>query len=205
MTEQRTEEWFAKRAGKFTGSRFSDLMTKGRGGKDSATKTALLIQLAIERITGIVIDGGSSAAMRRGTKLEEEAITAYEMKTGLIVSPVGFIEHPRIAMTGASPDGAIGDDGLLEIKCPSSMEKHYGAFFGEHADEYAWQVQGELFASGRAWVDIASYHPDFPPGTEIAITRVTPNIDAHATLAGAIALAEREVQAIMQTLLEQAR
>lgn len=203
MTEQRTEEWFAKRAGKFTGSRFAALMAKGRGGQPSATRANLLVQLAVERITGQCAEGYSNAAMRRGTELEPEALLAYEMHTGQIVTPIDFVDHPRIPMVGVSPDGLVGGDGLVEIKCPDAMARHYGALLsGDHADEYRWQIQGQLWVTGRAWCDAVSFDPRFPAGKQLAITRVLPSTDDFAALAAAVALAEREVVEIVNQLGE---
>lgn len=200
MSAQRTPEWFARRAGRFTGSRFGDLMAVTKSGP-SASRRNLLATLAVERLTGQCVETYCNAAMERGIALEEEARQAYEAHIGALCVEVDFIDHPTVTMCGVSPDGLVGDDGLVEIKCPASMAKHLDALrSGAHADEYAWQIQGQLWVTGRAWCDAVSYDPRFPENLRLAVTRVQRDEIAIKKLADACATAETELAAMVAEL-----
>lgn len=200
MIAQGTVEWFALRAGRFTGSRFADLMARTKSGP-SASRANLLATLAVERLTGMCVETYSNAAMQRGTELEPEARAAYESHIGDLVQEVAWIPHPTLDYVGISPDGLVGDAGLVEIKCPSAMAKHLEALrSGSHAVEYKWQLQGQLWVTGRQWVDAASYDPRWPEGLRLAITRVDRDEAAIAELESACKAAEVELLAIVEEL-----
>ena len=200
MIIQGTVEWFTLRAGKFTGSRFSDLMARTKSGP-STSRANLLATLAVERLTGMCVETYSNAAMQRGTELEPEARAAYEAHIGDLVQEVAWIPHPTLDYVGISPDGLVGEDGLCEFKCPSAMAKHLEALrSGSHAVEYRWQLQGQLWVTGRQWVDAVSYDPRFPEGLRLAITRVTRDETAIAELESACKVAEAELQAMVEEL-----
>lgn len=197
---QETAEWMAKRAGKFTASRASDLMAKTRTGP-AASRAALLTLLAVERLTGECVPTYSNGAMQRGVELEAEARDAYAFARMAVVDQAGFITYPDLPNTGCSPDGLIDDDGLLEIKCPANMSKHLEALrTGEHAREYRWQLQHQLMATGRQWVDAVSYDPRFPEHLQLAIKRVHRDEDAIAELRAEIRRADAEVAAMVAEL-----
>ena len=200
MIEQRSPEWFAMRAGKFTGSRFSDLMATTRTGP-AASRGNLLTLLAVERLTGQCVETYTNAAMQRGTELEGEARDAYAFERGVVVTEAAFIEHPELPNVGVSPDGLVGDDGMVEVKVPSSMAKHLEALrTGAHAVEYRWQLQGQLWVARRQWVDAVSYDPRFPGSLNLAITRVERDERAHSDLHAACVAAEAEVCAMVEEL-----
>ena len=202
MIAQGTAEWFALRAGKFTGSRFADLMARTKSGT-SASRANLIATLAVERLAGMCVETYSNAAMQRGTELEPEARAAYEAHIGGLVQEVAWIPHPDLDYVGISPDALVGDDGLAEFKCPSSMAKHLDALrSGSHAVEYRWQLIGQLWVTGRQWVDAVSYDPRFPEGLQLAITRVMRDEPAIAELERACVEAETEVCAIVSQLTE---
>lgn len=197
---QESADWMAARAGCFTASRASDLMAKTRSGP-SASRGNLLTLLAVERLTGQCVETYRNAAMDRGIELEAEARDMYAFDRGVVVEEAGFIPHPMVPRCGCSPDGLIGDDGLLEIKCPASMAKHLDALrTGAHAVEYRWQLQHQLYVTGRKWVDVASYDPRFPDGLQLAVTRVTRDEAAIAELAAEIRKADAEVEAMVAEL-----
>lgn len=197
---QESPDWKVKRAGCFTASRASALMAQGRGGQPSATRGRLLVTLALERVMG-PLETYRNAAMERGTELEGEARDAYGFMAGVAVDEADFIPHPEVPMCGCSPDGLLGDDGVLEIKCPDNPEKHLEALRnGAHAKEYHWQVQHQLFVTGRKWADIVSYDPRFPERLQLAAVRVERDEAAINQLASAIDLAESEVAAIVAEL-----
>lgn len=120
MTEQRTPEWFAERLGKITASRIADVVGKTKSGGYGAARKNYLAELLCQRLTGRQEDKFTSAAMQHGTDTEPAARAMYMLETGADVSETGFIPHPSIAMSGASPDGLVGTDGLIEIKCPNT-------------------------------------------------------------------------------------
>ena len=197
---QRDEAWFAMRCGKFTGSRFADLMAVTKGGP-SASRRNLLATLAVERLTGKCVETYQNGAMLRGIELEEAGRQAYEAKAGMLCVEVDFIPHPTLPYVGVSPDGLVGDTGMVEIKCPNAA-KHIDALrTGAHAQEYAWQLQGQLWVAEREWVDATSYHPDFPPHLALAITRVMRDDIAIKKLEQACIEAEAEVCELVNELL----
>lgn len=202
--EQRSDSWFAMRAGKITGSRFKDLMATTRSGA-SASRGNLIAQLAVERITGQCVPTYCNAAMQRGTDLEPEARSAYEAHAGVLVEEVAFITHPDYPNVGVSPDGLVGDEGMVELKCPDSMAKHLDAIrHGSHADEYRWQLQGQLWVAQRKWVDAASYDPRYPENLRLAVVRVEADAKAHQELAAEVEAAEQEIQTIVNDLIRRA-
>src|SRR5262245_17528081 len=115
MTEQRSPEWLMARVGKVTASRVGDLMARTRNGW-AASRSTYQIELIVERLSGQPADKYISQAMAWGTETEPFAKEAYAKKTGLQIVECGFIPHPKIKMSGASPDGLIGDLGLIEVK-----------------------------------------------------------------------------------------
>lgn len=200
MEAQRTPEWYAERCGRFTASRASDLMARTKTGP-SASRATLLTELAIERLTGQPTPSYTNAAMQRGIELEDEARDAYAFAKLCAVEQVAFIVADGLPNTGCSPDGLVGDEGMVEVKCPTNMAKHLDALrAGAHAVEYRWQLQHQLMVTGRAWNDAVSYHPAFPEGLQLAITRVPRDEAAIAELRAAIVQADAEVDAIVAEL-----
>lgn len=151
--EQKSDEWFAIRLGKVTASVFSNA-TAGGAGK---TKTTLMRKLIAERLTDLPEESYTNSAMDWGTETEPLAREYYEQINGCIVKEVGFVELN--ADIGASPDGLVGEDGLLEIKCPNSST-HIGYLLdNKMPTTYVKQVQGQMWVTGRKWTDFVSYDP----------------------------------------------
>lgn len=170
--EQRTEEWHQARLGRVTASKIADVMAAGRGGKPSATRANYRAQLVVERLTGTPSEGFTSAAMQHGTETEPQARATYTLMTFRSVEEVGFVPHPSIEMAGASPDGLIGDDGLIEIKCPNSAT-HIATLRGASIDDkYMKQMQFQMACTGRAWCDFVSFDPRLPDEMQMHIRRV---------------------------------
>ncbi|MBO2923982.1 lambda exonuclease family protein [Pseudomonas asiatica] len=162
--EQRSAEWFAARLGCVTASRVKDVMASGRGGAPSATRKNYMMELLCERLTGQ--SGGAdlsrNASVQRGVELEPFACMAYEADKGLIVVETGLVMHPTISGFGASPDGLVGDDGVLEIKCPNTAT-HIATMQSErHDPQYEWQMLAQMACTGRAWADFVSYDDRLP-------------------------------------------
>ena len=151
--EQNSDEWMALRCGKFTASMFKDLFAK----ETTQTYQDAIYKIVFERLTGEVPESFSNDWMQRGHELEQEASDWYSLTTGYEVLNGGFFKLSD--WIGASPDGLIGEDGLIEIKCPK-----YSTMINYLLDQrvpkiYEWQVQGQLYVTGRAWCDFICYHP----------------------------------------------
>ena len=158
--EQRSQEWYQARTGIPTASSFKKIVdTKGNPSKQ---RTAYMYQLAGERVVGCQDDGYQNGAMQRGVELEPEAREFYCLKTGLQVEEVGFVRNDDLPV-GASPDGLVGEDGLLEIKCPTLPVMVSYLIKGTLPSEYFQQVQGQLYVTDRKWCDFLAYYPSMRP------------------------------------------
>jgi putative phage-type endonuclease len=166
--EQRTPDWIAARRGLCTGSRVKELF----GTK--AARTTYMHQLVAERMTDVAAEFFVNDAMKHGTEQEPFAREEYEAKTGEIVSEVGFVLHPTIEFFGASPDGLIGDDGLIEIKCPTTVKYVSWVIDNEIPKEHKPQMIAQLVCTGRKWCDFVAYDPRIKVGPKIWIKRFTP-------------------------------
>lgn len=171
MIVQGSPEWFAARLGKVTASRVADVIAKTKTGP-AATRTNYAAQLICERLTGSVEPTFSNAAMQWGTDQEPFAREAYEYRTGTFVDQVAFIDHPRISMAGASPDGLVGLDGMVEIKCPNTATHLDTLDSGAPAKKYVTQMQWQMACTGRAWCDFASFDPRLPEELRLFVVRV---------------------------------
>ena len=169
--EQRSDEWFSARLSKVTASRINDVMSTLKSGGESASRKNYRAQLVVERLTGQKAESYTNEAMRRGTDQEPFARQAYEFFTGNDVKEVGFIDHPSIEMSGASPDGLIGSDGMLEIKCPNTATHidwlRAGTVPAEHIKQMQWQME----CARRNWCDFVSYDPRLPVDLQIFTVR----------------------------------
>lgn len=169
--EQRTEEWFAARLGKVTASKVSDVMAKTKSGY-GASRATYMSQLLVERLTKTRAEGFTSAAMQWGTDTEPKARTAYEFITDMNVVEVGFVNHPFIEMSGASPDGLVDDLGMLEIKCPNTST-HVQTLLDEKIPKrYVDQMQWQMACAEREWCDFVSFDPRLPDGNDFFCTRL---------------------------------
>lgn len=168
--EQRSPDWYAARLGKVTASRIACVMARTRTGY-SATRDSYMAELICERLTGVPAENYVSAAMQHGIDTEDAAKAAYCFEHGSI-EDCGFFDHPSIHMSGASPDGLIGDDGLVEIKCPS-LSTHLATLLDETIDgKYHLQMQFQLATTGRTWCDFVSFDPRWQPSAQLWVKRV---------------------------------
>lgn len=169
--EQRSVEWFAARCGKATASRIADVVARTKSGW-GASRANYAAQLVTERLTGMAEEGFSNTAMQWGTEKEPDARDAYSFRCGEDVAECSFFDHPAIIMSGASPDGLIGDDGLLEIKCPTSAT-HISTLLGQSVpSKYNTQIQWQIACTGRSWCDFVSYDPRLPESMRLFVQRV---------------------------------
>lgn len=166
---QRTDDWYAVRCGKITASRIKELTAKPKTGQKL---NAVLLQLLSERLTGQWTQTPISHEMQWGIDNEERAKMTYELTMFCTVADAGFIPHPSIPMSGASPDGLVGDDGLIEIKCPKSTTHLNTLLMGEVPSEYLPQMMWQMACTGRKWCDFVSFDPRLPEHLQIKIIRV---------------------------------
>ena len=168
---QGTAEWFSHRLGKVTASRVADVIAKTKRGY-SASRANYMAELICERLTGAKGESYQNAAMVWGTETEPKARSAYEAETGFLVTGVGFVSHPTITMAGASPDGLVGQDGLVEIKCPNTAT-HIDTVLSEAVPaKYIAQMQWQMACTERNWCDFISYDPRVPEAIQLWTKRV---------------------------------
>lgn len=192
MMEQRSPEWVAARLGKVTASRVADLMAKTKTGP-SASRQNYMADLIVERLTGEQAEHFQSAAMVWGTEIEPLAREAYSFITAQDVTETGFVLHPSIADFGASPDGLVGEDGLVEIKCPATAT-HIETLLTETVPaKYITQMQAQMACTGRAWCDFVSFDPRMPGDMQLWVKRVPCDPEFMSAMEG-------EVQAFLAEL-----
>ena len=169
--EQRTDSWFAARAGKVTASAIYKVMARTKTGW-GADRANYMAQLVSERLTGRPADSFSNSAMQWGIDTEPQARAMYELETGQGVIECGFFDHPKIAMSGASPDGLVGTNGLIEIKCPNTAT-HIATLRGAEIEgKYIKQMQWQMACTGTAWCDFVSFDPRLPDEMQMHVRRV---------------------------------
>jgi putative phage-type endonuclease len=171
MMEQGTDEWFTIRIGKVTASRVADVIAKTKTGY-SASRDNYMAQLVCERLTNQKGESFSNAAMQHGTDTEPLARAAYEAFQDILVDEVGFVPHPSIIMAGASPDGLVGDDGLLEIKCPNTATHIETLLSQSVPGKYNTQMQFQMACTGRQWCDFVSFDNRLPNELQLFVKRV---------------------------------
>ena len=166
---QRNEGWFADRCGKVTASRVKDIAAKPKTGRAFNDMTLTILN---ERLTGAIEETPVSSAMQWGIDQEPHAIAAYENATGNFVIGTGLIDHPEIEMSGASPDGLVGRNGQIEVKCPTNKTHINTLFTKEVPKEYLPQITWQLACTKREWCDFVSYCPLLPKHLQIIVIRV---------------------------------
>lgn len=169
--EQRTPEWYTMRNGMVTGSRVCDVVAKLKKGGYAACRHNYLMEVAVSRLTGLAPDHFVTPAMQWGIDNEQFARAAYEMERDCMVEPVGFAMHPRIDWFGASPDGLVGKDGVLELKCPTSDTHLSYIMAGTVPEDYAPQMLAEMACTERTWCDFASFDPRMPQHLRLFVRR----------------------------------
>ena len=156
--EQGSAEWLSMRLRKVTASRVKDVLTKGRGNSQSKTAESYMMELIAEKLTGKSKPFFENAAMKWGTETEPQARSMYSVNNKFaVVKEVAFVEHNEFV--GISPDGLIGDDGLLEIKCPNTTTQLKRALSDDYSADYKSQIQMQLWVTERQWCDFVSFDP----------------------------------------------
>ena len=168
---QRSPEWFAARLGKATASRISDIIAKTKTGW-GASRANYAAELIAERLTGKNAESYINTAMQWGIDTEFQARIAYEAHTLATVQEIGFIAHPRIPMSGASPDGLVGAKGMVELKCPNTAT-HIDTLLGQEIPKkYIVQMQWQMACAGRTFCDFVSFDPRMPESMRFFRQRV---------------------------------
>lgn len=169
---QGSEEWFAARLGKVTASRVADVIAKTKTGSYGASRANYMAELIAERLTNTQAERFTNAAMAWGNEQEDNARHLYAYKFDVEVEAVGFIPHPRIAMSGASPDGHVGEDGAVEIKAPNTATHIDTLIGGEIPGKYQTQMLWQMACSGRKWTDFVSFDPRLPAHMRLFVKRL---------------------------------
>ncbi len=202
--EQGTQAWYDARAGHVTASRIKDVLTKPRKGqKDSAVRKAYMAQLIGERLTGKSLEEerGNFFDIRRGNNLESTARVEYEMRKGVIVDTAGFVKHPTLTMAGCSPDGLVGQKGLVQLKAP---RRHVhldwimaGVVPSEHKDQMLFELSCH---PERDWNDFVSYVDDFPAHLQLFVARLPRDPVKIEEIDAAVAKFNAEIEEIIAKL-----
>jgi len=173
--DQGTEQWRANRRGMPTASQFHRLLSPARL-ELSSQSFSYLCELVAERVLGVDVGPEATAFMERGQLMEQEAVAWYEFVRETETTKVGLCVR-NDGLVGCSPDRLVGDAGALELKCPSAPV-HVGYVLEGLGQKYRLQAQGQLWITGRKWVDVLSYNPDLPP----ALVRLYPEPDVFKAL-----------------------
>lgn len=168
--EQLSQEWMDSRLGKVTASRVADVIAKTKTGY-SASRANYLAEKVCERLTGVSAKSFQSEAMSFGIANESEARSLYEFMRDVSVEQIAIVDHPYIAMSAASPDGLINDDGLIEIKCPNTATHIEYLLSKEVPSKYKPQMAWQMACTGRQWCDFVSYDPRLPANLQLFVVR----------------------------------
>ena len=196
--EQGTEEWFAARLGRVTASKVQDIVARTKTGY-AASRDNYLAQLVCELLTGKGAESFSTPAMAHGTETEPLARAAYEMKNSVLVDEVGFVQHPTL-MAGASPDGLVGQDGLIEIKCPQTNTHIETLLSGKIPSKYKAQMTWQMICTGRKWCDFISFDPRLPQELQMFVQRYPYDAEYANKLETEVLLFLAEVDVTLTTL-----
>jgi len=199
--EQRTDEWFKARLGKVTASKVSDVLAKIKSG-EAAVRRNYKMQLATERLTNQKTDTYINQAMQDGIDREDTAREIYEIVRDIKVEQVGFIDHPTIKMAGASPDGLLPDNGVLEIKCPIETTHTTNLLERKLPSRYISQVQWQIACTGAEYANFVSYNPNFEPKLQLMFIEVERDNEYIEMLEEEVSTFLLEVDEVVKTLRE---
>lgn len=195
--EQRSEEWFAIKLGKISASQIKDLMAA----KTTAAHNNYIADLVSEIMTGKREENGYvSKDMEIGQERESQAIGTYEVRANVLVERVGFITHETLPRTGASTDGLVGTDGMVEVKCPKKATHIQTVLSGKVPTKYLPQMQWGMACADRKWCDFISYNPDFPENCRLFVSRVVRDQVHIDKLTAAVIAGTAEVEAIVAAM-----
>jgi putative phage-type endonuclease len=179
---QGSDEWKAARTGLITGSRMSDVLAKLKGGGEAKSRSDYRMELVAERLTGLPAEQYVNGYMVRGTEMEPLARASYEVLFDTVVTQVGLIVHPEMPFAASSPDGLVGSEGVLEIKCPKTTTHLRWRQKNSCPEEHVAQLYWELCCTGREWADFVSYDPRLPERLQLFAVRVFPEKELMAQM-----------------------
>lgn len=195
---QRSDEWFQQRCGLATASRFKDILARIKSG-EAAIRKNYKAQLVVERLTGIVQESYTNQAMQYGADTEPQARAAYEFMSGNQVEELGFVQHSEL-LAGCSPDGLIGTEGGIEIKCPFQSSVHIETLLNGMPPEHMAQIQGALWITGRAWWDFVSFDARLPVHLQLYVKRIERDVKYITDLEADVVQFLDEVSELVQRL-----
>ena len=198
--DQRTNEWDQARLGNATASKINDIVAKTKDGKASASRKNYAVRLALERLTGNKTVTFQNSEMLWGVEKEPLARAAYEASRGVLVMEEGYVPHPTIERSGASPDGLVGNDGLVEIKCPNEATHLDNLMRGSADPQYLNQMYWQMACTDRKWCDFVSYDPRFPEHLQMVVYRVNHDAEKIGQLENEVVKFLGEVDAIVEKL-----
>ncbi|UNE54872.1 lambda exonuclease family protein [Bartonella machadoae] len=205
--DQRTAEWFQARLGKVTASNVYNILSRTAKGLPTSKYEDYKIKLMTERLTGEISQSYITPSMQWGIEHEEDALKEYEFIYDADVIKCGFIPHPTIEMAGASPDGLIGEDGLVEVKCPQSTTHLRFFMYDEIKPEYIAQMQFQMACTGRKWCHFISYNPQFvgrSTGLRMKVKRIHRDDEQIEQLTKAVEVFLAEIEQDMEQILTKA-
>jgi putative phage-type endonuclease len=198
MDDAQKAAWLSQRTGKLTGSRMADAMDKTKAGKSSAARTKLMHEILAERLTGDVVPHFVNDFMRWGLEQEPAAKDAFEVATGSLLIPCGFIDHPEIGDFGSTPDNLLDRDAVVEFKCPQTTTHIAWKLAGEVPEQHRPQILAQLACTGRTRAVFVSFDPRVPPKSQLFIREWTPKAEEVA----AVEQAAREFLAELDAMWE---
>lgn len=196
---QGTDEWKRARLGKVTASRVADVIARTKTGWGTSRKN-YMAELIAERLTGVPAEGFTNAAMQWGTDTEPQARAAYQFFRDEEVIEIAFVSHPSIIMSGASPDGLVGADGLLELKCPNTATHIETMLSGNIPEKYVTQMLWQMACTGRAWCDFVSFDPRMPERMRLFTKRLQRDDDRIKELESLVCGFLREIEETITAL-----
>jgi putative phage-type endonuclease len=198
--EQNTPEWLQARCGRITASRVRDVLNWLKSGKESEKRASYRVEILSERLTGRMESKNVNAEMQWGIDNEAAARFAYEQFIRAEVKRIGFVIHPSMDFFGASPDGLVGEDGGIEIKCPKTSTHLEWMFDGIIPDEHRYQMVAGICCTERKWWDFVSYDPRLPRHLRLFIVRMQRDESEVAKVEQEVLRFNEEVESMMKSL-----
>lgn len=198
--EQGSGTWLAARCGRITASRMADVLAYTKKGDETQKRADYRVEKVSERLSGMALEKYVTFAMKEGTRLEPEARTEYELATDVMLDRVGFVLHPAMDCSGASPDGLVGNDGGVEIKCPTRTTHVEYVLAGVVPPEYEPQMVWNMACCEREWWDFISYCPDFPEPLNRFIVRLHRDEERIEEIAREVCKLDKEIEATVAEL-----
>ena len=193
--EQQSPEWFSLRLEyPLTASEAQAIGNQGKG-----LKTLVYEKMASKYSS--VVESYTNKDLERGIELEPQARSLYELETGNTVEVAGFVTNENISnVCGASPDGLVGKDGLVEIKCFEDI-KHFKMTLEKHFEiesKYIWQMQMQMLICERDWCDFVAYNPNYTKS--LLIKRVTADKVMHEKIKTGLVMGEKLIKEIQSKI-----